>query len=111
MIETETLTNALVIRFTEARFDAANAPAFRERTATLVAEGATRILLDLSALKAIDSSGLGAIIGLLKRVGMAGELKLFGLSASVDKVVRLTRMDRVLSIHADRATALAALSD
>ena len=111
MIETETLSNALVIRFTEARFDAANAPSFRERTAALVAEGATRILLDLTALKTIDSSGLGAIIGLLKRVGMTGELKLFGLSSSVDKVVRLTRMDRVLSIHADRAAALSALSD
>lgn len=58
----------------------------------------SRILLDLTALKTIDSSGLGAIIDLLKRLGVTGELKLFGLLQSVKKVVRLTRMDRIRCI-------------
>ena len=57
----------------EGRLNMTVAPALREQLHGLVREGKARLVVDLSAVDAIDSSGLGALISGLKaaRQGMA----------------------------------------
>ena len=107
-IETETRAAATIARVHEARIDAAIAIDFRDRMSEIAAEGGTRLVLDLSEVEFLDSSGLGAIVGVMKEMEQGRRLELAGLSATVAKVFRLTRMESVFTIHPSCAAALAA---
>ena len=66
----------------------------RESTAA----GSDVVALDLSEVHFIDSSGLGAIVAAMKHMGNSRKLALAGLTPTVEKVFRLTRMDSVFSV-------------
>ena len=51
------------------RLDASVAPAFRQAVLQLVEGGDTRVVLDLARLEFLDSSGLGAMVSILKALG------------------------------------------
>ncbi len=89
----------MVVTVGEARIDAAIAIAFKERMRDLVEDGPARVVLDLSRVGFLDSSGLGAVVAVKKLLGPGRDLELAGLTPAVDKVFRLTRMDRVFTIH------------
>lgn len=93
------------------RLTAANATAFRDEVIKLVTEGADRLLVDLGDVSFVDSSGIGAMVGILKRIGNRGEVAICGLSGGVEKMFNITHMSRVFVIHKDRATALATMQD
>lgn len=59
----------------------------------------TPVILDLSQVEFLDSSGLGAIVGVMKLLGPDRPLEVAALSGSVRKLFRLTRMDTVFRIH------------
>ena len=61
----------------------------------------------LDQVDSIDSSGLGAIVAVMKVLGSDRKLELSNLSAKVRTVFRLTRMDAVMTIHDAVETALA----
>lgn len=81
------------------RIDAAGAIAFKERMRELTDGPAPRVVLDLSRVGFLDSSGLGAVVAVKKLLGPGRALELAGLTPAVDKVFRLTRMDSVFTIH------------
>ena len=56
-------------------------------------------MLDLSRVGFLDSSGLGAVVAVMKLIGPNRKLELAGLTPNVDKVFRLTRMDSIFTIH------------
>lgn len=89
----------LVIRVEEARIDAAAAIRFKDAMRAATEGAAERVLLDLSRVDFVDSSGLGAIIAAMKQLGPGRNLDLAGLTRDVDKVFRLTRMDSVFDIY------------
>lgn len=95
---------------TTKRIDASNARLFRQEIAELVQGGASLLVLDLSGVEFVDSSGLGALVGVLKLIGSRGDLALASLRPSVEKMLKLTRMDRVFQIFADSDTAVASLA-
>ena len=90
------------------RIDAAGAIQFKEEMRSETASSAARVVLDLSAVDFIDSSGLGAIVAAMKQLGDDRRLDLAGLSPAVDKVFRLTRMDTVFNLDPSLHDALAA---
>jgi anti-sigma B factor antagonist len=67
--------------------------------------GHTRIVLDLSRVTFVDSSGLGAIIAAMKHLGAERTLELADLQPAVAKVFRLTRLDEIVKVHATAADA------
>lgn len=89
----------LIITVTENRIDAAGAIQFKDRMREISQEPAQRVLLDLSRVMFMDSSGLGAVVAVMKLLGPTRKLELAGLTATVEKVFRLTRMDSVFTIH------------
>ena len=88
--------------------DASNATDFKRDMATVV-DGGKKLVLDLSRLRFVDSSGLGAFISLLRKLNAkGGDLKLCGMSKPVRAVFELVRMHRVFEILATREEAVRA---
>jgi len=96
---------ATLITVNATRIDAAAAIQFRDSMRDLTADGAGDIIMDLSQVTFVDSSGLGAIVGAMKQLGSGRHMHLAGLTPDVDKVFRLTRMDTVFTIHRSVADA------
>jgi anti-sigma B factor antagonist len=90
---------ALVVSVHETRIDASVAIQFKDRMREETEQAEERVILDLSKVDFIDSSGLGAIVAAMKQLGGDHPLELSGLNENVDKVFRLTRMDTVFRIH------------
>lgn len=109
MCLTSTMTDsAQIVTVNAERIDAAIAIQFKEDMRSETENGASRVILDLSEVKFIDSSGLGAIVAAMKQLGSSRKLDLAGLSPMVDKVFRLTRMDTVFDLYTslNEATAV-----
>lgn len=82
----------------EGELDALTAPQLRPALDELVSDGYPRITVDLSALRLIDSSGVGALVSLYKRVrGRGGRLRIIGASQQPLAVFRLLRLDVVFA--------------
>ncbi|MEY8841895.1 STAS domain-containing protein [Cribrihabitans sp. XS_ASV171] len=90
------------------RIDAAMAIQFKEDMRNATEGGPDRVVLDLSQVAFIDSSGLGAIVASMKQLGAGRRLDLAGLTPVVEKVFRLTRMDTVFNLFGSLDDALAA---
>jgi anti-sigma B factor antagonist len=89
----------IVVRVADDRIDAASAIQFKERMREIVATPSARVVLDMSNVGFLDSSGLGAVVAVMKALGPIRRLELSGLTPTVEKVFRLTRMDSVFIIH------------
>lgn len=100
-LEQRTHADAMVITVTQDRIDAMGAIQFKDQMRALTNEGPARVILDLTGVDFIDSSGLGAVVASLKQMRADQCLELAGLSTTVEKVFRLTRMDSVFTIHQD----------
>lgn len=88
--------------------DASNAGEFKRDVAPLL-EANTKLVLDLSRLRFVDSSGLGAFISCLRKLNAkGGDLKLCGMSKQVRAVFELVRMHRVFDICATSEEAVRA---
>lgn len=109
ILSTETKANATVVTITEKRLDAKIAVAFKEEMAALINSGITLIILDLSGVGFVDSSGLGAIVTSLKLLGRKGDLLVSGVKNDVMTMFTLTRMDRVFQMFPSAEDALKSL--
>lgn len=95
----DTQADLMVVRVMEDRIDAAVAIQFKDRMREILADAPARVLLDLHRVGFLDSSGLGAVVAVMKLLGPDRRLELCGLTPTVQKVFRLTRMDSVFIIH------------
>lgn len=87
-----------IVSVKDTRIDAAVAIEFKDSMRTETDGGPDVVILDLSEVQFIDSSGLGAIVASMKHMGPNRTLALAGLTPTVEKVFRLTRMDSVFSL-------------
>lgn len=97
-IESSMVEDTQVVTVTVPRIDAAIAISFKDAMREETANGTERVILDLTQVEFIDSSGLGAIVAAMKQLGPKRRLDLAGLSKNVDTVFRLTRMDTVFRL-------------
>lgn len=98
LVRSET-EEALIVHVEDTRIDAACAIDFKEAMREMTAKPGNRVILDLTKVGFIDSSGLGAVVAVRKLLGPDRSFELACLSPSVEKVFRLTRMDRIFAIH------------
>ena len=98
-LESERRGEIIVIRAVDDRIDAAGAIQFKERMREIIEESSERVVFDMSNVGFLDSSGLGAVVSVMKALGPIRRLELSGLTPTVEKVFRLTRMDSVFIIH------------
>ena len=86
-----TPSGALVVK-PEGRLNMVAAPGLRKELHSLVEQGNSRIVVDLSGTDFIDSSGLGALISGLKAARQAGgDLRLAAPTRQVTNLIRVLR--------------------
>ena len=88
------------------RLDASVAPAFKQQVVGVAEAGERRLVIDLAGVDFLDSSGLGALVSILKSLGSQGAMAVCGARGGVLSLFKLTRMDKVFVIEADRQSAL-----
>jgi anti-sigma B factor antagonist len=110
-LQQRTKSGILIVRPLEKRIDAATATQFKQKMSEWIDAGNRRIVLNLSEVDFIDSSGLGAIISGLKKLGDDGNLVICVIKETVMSLFRLTRMDRVFDLFESEEDAVKALSE
>ena len=109
LIETEKNNDVLIVRVKEKRLDARLAPEFREALQAPVDGGIKKIALNLCETDFIDSSGLGAIVSILKAMGSEGNIAICNSSGAVLQMFKLTRMDKIFAIFDSENNAVDSL--
>jgi anti-sigma B factor antagonist len=91
--------------------DVYTAPTLRERLNELVAEGEYHLVVDMAGVDFLDSTGLGVLVGGLKRTrAHEGTLQLVCDQEKILKVFRITGLTKVFPIHATLNEALSSAS-
>jgi anti-sigma B factor antagonist len=99
-IQTTHLDDHVVVVRPQGRLNMVAAPGLKAAIGELIQAGSSRVVVDLSEVAFIDSSGLGALIAGLKTARQArGDLRIVGVADQVAAVLRLTNLDRVLRSH------------
>ena len=89
--------------------DVYTAPKLREKIAALVDEGVYHLVIDLERVEFLDSTGLGVLVGGLKRVRTHdGSLSLVCTQERLLKIFRITGLTKVFPIHGSVEEAVAA---
>lgn len=105
-LETYHHDGVCVIKPTGRRLDARVAVEFKNQLVAVIEQGHSSLLIDFGHVEFLDSSGLGAIVACLKKIGKAGDVRLSSLRPGVRSVLELTRLDKILTIYENEAAAL-----
>ncbi len=97
----------IVVVTLSGELDAYDARALRETFHEVVEDGPAVIVLDLTGVSFLDSTVLGAIVGLLRRVREAGgELRTVLPETTARRIFEITGLDKALDVHPSREEAL-----
>ena len=97
----------VIISVEEERMDAHNSGDLKEQMLQLFDEGKCSLVIDLSMVRFIDSSGLGALVSGFKNASAReGSVKLCCLQPQVRSMFELTRLHRVFEIFTNQDEAL-----
>ena len=92
------------------RMDAASVPSLRARFQGLARSGRARILIDLSRVGFVDSSGLSVLVTALKAARAAGgDVAVLRPAAQARALLELTRLHEVMTVFEDETTAVETL--
>lgn len=106
----EEIGDAVVVVVPVDELDAGNVAEFKRDIAPLL-QTHRALVLDLSPVRFVDSSGLGAILSCLRQLAAkGGDLKLCGMVRQVRTLFELVRMHRIFDIYASQAEAVGALT-
>jgi anti-sigma B factor antagonist len=111
ILESKIVNDVTFIKLVADRLDAARAVDFKEKMAVLINQGTNQVVMDLSAVKFMDSTGLGSLVSVLKLLGGKRDLILCGVKGMLQDLFKLTRMDRVFVIVDTEADAVKKLSN
>ncbi|NYI58117.1 STAS domain-containing protein [Cellulomonas soli] len=88
--------------------DVSSADALRDRLGLLLDEDRTDLVVDLRAVAFMDSTGLGVLVGTLKKVRtVGGRLELVVDTERLLRLFQLTALDQVFTVHRTLEDALA----
>lgn len=104
----EQVGDVAVLEIPVEELDASNTSELKHDMAPVL-EANTKVVIDLSRLRFVDSSGLGALLSCLRQLSAkGGDLKLSGMQKQVRAVFELVRMHRIFDIYGSRDEALRA---
>lgn len=89
------------------RLTSFEAKAFRDMINGLLKQGRTNIVLNLTRLDYLDSSGIGELVrNYVSTVKHGGAMKVVGLAPKVDEILKVTQLYQVFPEFPDEASAL-----
>jgi anti-sigma B factor antagonist len=106
-VTTRELGDAIVVDIVGRLALADGTAAVRDVMRSLADQGKKHIVLNLAAVNFVDSSGLGELVRTHASIrSHGGQLKLVNPSKHVHDLLKMTKLDRVLDIEQDEASAL-----
>ena len=106
MVSTEDIGDVCVLRIDSVRLDSAVGTIIRNEVVSRI-EADKKFVLDITAVKLVDSGGLGSLVALLKSISNnQAKLVLVGMNKSVRMMFELSRMDRQFVLVDDMPKAL-----
>ncbi len=90
--------------------DLASAPTLKAALLARIAAGTTRIVLDLAGVTHMDSTGLGVLVGVQRRLPASGAIAVAGARPGVQSLFELTGLDRTFKLFPTVEAAAAELS-
>jgi anti-sigma B factor antagonist len=82
---------------------------FRTKWAEAMATGSKNLIINLSKVTMMDSSGIGTMIRCHSAMSAAGgTIKVVGANTTVRQAFKITRLDKVFAFYDDEKSALAA---
>ncbi len=107
-IDVQDINEVRIITVNSKSLDASNIMEFKSLI-TPQLDGKDRVVLVLTKLEFVDSSGLGAFLSCMRKVASSGgNFKLAELNSTVRSLFELVRMHRVIDIYNTKAEAIAA---
>jgi anti-sigma B factor antagonist len=101
-------TNGVVLVEVDGELIVGNREAFKKIVIDQLDDGGRKFLIDFAESSYIDSSGLGALVSLSKRIREeGGELRLAGLNDDLRTLFELTKLNTLFQILDSRELALA----
>ena len=80
---------------------------FKKTVTRLIEEGRVNLLVDLSSVGFLDSSGLGALVRALTNTQKeGGQTKLLNAGPQIRKLLQMTKLDSVFELHEDMEAAV-----
>ena len=99
MVFNKTVDGDVVLIEIKGQLDSMTAPELRSRFEEIVKERPQKVTVNLSGLRLIDSSGVGAIVSLFKQVRAAGgTFTVVGVEGQPRSIFQVLRLDRVFNI-------------
>lgn len=99
-LEVDDSRGSVIVLAVEGEVDIATAPKLREKLVELAASGAKRVVVDLEKVEFLDSTGLGVLIGGMKRLrSVDGDLPLVCTQPRILRVFEITGLNRAFTIH------------
>jgi anti-sigma B factor antagonist len=89
--------------------DVYTAPRLREAIVAAIEAGHTRLVVDVEKVEFLDSTGLGVLVGALKKVRAdGGTLDIVCTQERILKIFDITGLDKVFGLHVSVSAAIAA---
>lgn len=105
-IHVDQIENIAIAEIPVEELDASNANELKRDMAPIL-DANRRVVIDLSRLHFVDSSGLGAMLSCLRQLSAkGGDLKLCGMTKQVRAAFELVRMHRIFDIFPTRLEAV-----
>ena len=84
----------------EGEIDVYTAPKLRDKITELVGDGVYHLVIDMERVEFLDSTGLGVLVGGLKKVrAHDGSLQIICSQERLLKIFRITGLAKVFTIH------------
>jgi anti-sigma B factor antagonist len=100
-IETKSEAGSLVLLLRDDHLGADVAAEFKRQVMGQLLAGVRVVLMDISQVTFIDSTGLGALVAIRKRLGDGGVLAICGAQPLMLELFQLTRLDKIFQFFPD----------
>lgn len=111
-LSTERTKGVVIIRVGEAKLMYPMLSDFSESISALVADGESKVIVDMSQVSYVDSASIGCLMDLYRQTTQAGgSLKLAGVQKRVETMLTMTGTQNFIELHADEATAVSSFGE
>lgn len=99
--------NGLTVCHIEGEIDINSAPALKKSFDKILSSKTPKVIVNLSKVNYVDSSGLATLVEILKNMrSYGGRLRLTNLSAKIKSLFEITKLEKLFEIMADEQEAI-----
>ncbi len=99
--------NGLTICYVEGEIDINTSPDVKKPFDKLISSKTPKIIVNLSKVTYVDSSGLATLVEILKNMrSYGGKLKLSNMSSKIKSLFEITKLEKLFDIVADEEEAI-----